>query len=74
MNNYCLMTFKSITFVMQFEKLMKTNNMEVKIIPVPRSISTSCGMCGKFDMSIKNNIMKICRNNNVNYDNVYEYN
>lgn len=73
MNSYCLMTFKSITFVMQFEKIMKTNSMEVKIIPVPRSISTSCGMCGKFPINRKDSILNLCTKNHVNYDKIYEF-
>lgn len=71
MAGYCLTTFKSITYAMQFEKLMKSNNIEFKLIPVPRSISSSCGMCGKFDINNKNNILELCDKNNIIYDNIY---
>lgn len=73
MNNYCLMTFKSITFVMQFEKLIKTKDVSIKIIPVPRSISTSCGMCAKFDLNMKDDIINLCLNNNIQYNKIFEY-
>ena len=64
-NRYCLATFKSVTYAMQFEKLMKSNNIEFKLIPVPRSISSSCGMCGKFDMDKKDIILELCDKNNI---------
>ena len=71
MNDYCLITFKSITYAMQFEKLMKSNNIEFKIIPVPRSISSSCGMCGKFHIDKKDSILELCDNNNIIYEKIY---
>ena len=71
MKEYCLITFKSITFAMQFEKLMKSNSIEFKLIPVPRSISSSCGMCGKFDNNNKDIILELCDKNNIIYDNIY---
>ncbi len=73
MNGYCLITFKSITYAMQFEKLMKSNNIEFKLIPVPRSISASCGMCGKFDMDKKDIILELCDKNNIIYEKTYEF-
>ena len=73
MNNYCLITFKSITYAMQFEKLMKSNNLTVKLIPVPRSISASCGMCGKFDTSLKEEILDLCNINNIVYEQVFNF-
>lgn len=71
MNSYCLITFKSITYSMQFEKLMKSNNIEFKLIPVPRSISASCGMCAKFSIDKKDSILELCDNNNIIYEKIY---
>lgn len=72
-NNYCIVTFKSVMYAMQFEKLMKSNNIEFKLIPVPRSISSSCGMCGKFNFELKEIILDLCDKNNISYDAVYEF-
>lgn len=74
MNNYYLITFKSITYAMQFEKIMKTNNVEIKLIPVPRSISASCGMCGKFEENQKENVIELCNDNNIIYEKIFEMN
>jgi len=65
------MTFKSITYAMQFEKLMKSHNIIIKIIPVPRSISASCGMCGRFEKDKKNSIVELCNKNNITYEQIH---
>ena len=67
-----LPTQYSVMYAIQFEKIMKVNNIEIKLIPVPRSISSSCGMCGKFNINIKDTIMNICHTNNILYDGIYE--
>lgn len=38
------MTFESIHYVMKAEKLLKQNEYEVVLIPVPRKISSDCGV------------------------------
>lgn len=69
---YCAITFPSVSFAIQFEKIIKENNIEIKLIPVPRSISSSCGLCGRFDFDKKDLIINICKENNLIYDNVYD--
>jgi len=72
-NKSCIVTFKSVAYAMQFEKLMKSNNIEFKLIPVPRSISSSCGMCGKFNMEMKDIILDLCDKNKISYDTVHDF-
>ncbi len=67
----CVITFPNITYAMKFEKKMKEININTKIIPVPRSISSSCGVCGKFDCVYKVEIEKLCHDNHVKFDGVY---
>ena len=73
-DKYCLITFKSITYAIQFEKIIKENNISIKLIPVPRSISASCGMCGKFEIEKKQLILDICTKNNIKFEDVFEFN
>ena len=73
MDKECVMTFKSVSYSIKFEKKMKEHGMKVKLVPVPRSISASCGMCGKFDCSQREEIEKICMESKVNYEGVYEF-
>jgi len=43
------MLFKSVTQVMQAEKILKNAGLQFKIIPVPKTISTECGVCIRFE-------------------------
>jgi len=45
---YTITTFHSTHLALKFEKLLKAHNITVKIIPVPRQISASCGLAGRF--------------------------
>lgn len=40
--------FKSMSHAMQAERLLKEASVPHKIIPIPRSISTDCGVCIRF--------------------------
>ncbi len=46
-----LATFQSVHSALKFEKILKEKGIEVEMIPVPRKISASCGLCGKFCVS-----------------------
>jgi hypothetical protein len=67
----CVITFLNITHAMKFEKKMKEMNIGMKIIPVPRSISSSCGVCGRFDCLLKTEIKKHCHQFEINFDGIY---
>ena len=47
MPNCWIITFESVHYVMRAEKLLKQNGYEVRLIPVPRKISSDCGMALK---------------------------
>lgn len=43
----CLATFETTHAALLFEKTCRANNLKVKIVPVPREVSSSCGLaCG----------------------------
>jgi hypothetical protein len=44
MPNRWVIIFESIYFVMKAEKLLKTESFAVQLIPVPRDLSSDCGM------------------------------
>ena len=69
---YFIITFASVAYAMQFEKTMNKNNIPVKLIPVPRTISASCGMCGRMNVENKEQVLNVCKENNVQYENIYD--
>ncbi|MFH0975244.1 MAG: DUF3343 domain-containing protein [Spirochaetota bacterium] len=45
---YCIALFKSVSHVLHAEKILKEANVPHKIIPVPKKISSECGVCVRF--------------------------
>lgn len=66
------MTFHSTFHALNFEKKLKEKEVNVKLIPVPRKLSSSCGSAGKFNCENKEFILRICREEDIETDNLYE--
>ncbi len=45
---YNYITFKYVSFAMKAESILKKKGMDYKTIPVPRSISSDCGISIRF--------------------------
>jgi hypothetical protein len=46
--NYGVILFASTHLALRAEKLTKGKNFPVKLIPVPRRLSSDCGVCLRF--------------------------
>ena len=44
--------FFTIHDVLKAEKVLKKNNVAIELVPVPRNLSSDCGMCIKFNGDI----------------------
>ncbi|MCL2669923.1 MAG: DUF3343 domain-containing protein [Syntrophaceae bacterium] len=42
---YCVFLFPSMSHVMKAEKILKAGEVVYKVIPIPRQISSDCGVC-----------------------------
>jgi hypothetical protein len=47
-SQYFIVLFISVSHVLQAEKILKEAHVPHKIIPVPRKISSDCGVCVRF--------------------------
>ncbi len=45
---YCVLLFESVSRVLKAEKILKAEGIAHKVIPVPKQISTDCGVCIRF--------------------------
>ena len=45
---YLVALFKSVSHALHAERVLKEANVPHKIIPVPRAISSDCGVCIRF--------------------------
>ena len=48
---YYIMLFKGVSYALKAEKILKAQGIPHKLIPVPKQISTDCGVCLRFEPS-----------------------
>jgi hypothetical protein len=48
--------FLSVHHALRAEKLLKAADIPCKLIPVPRHLSSDCGVCLRFDSSLRSRI------------------
>ena len=58
---YCVALFEAVSHVMKAEKILKQAGIPYKIIPVPESISSDCGVCIRFLTEQKEAIIEVLR-------------
>lgn len=71
MDQYGYITFKSVSYAMKFETVIKKFNINIKIIPVPRSISSSCGLCVRFNLADNDELQNIINKHKLEYSRIY---
>lgn len=71
MKQYNYMTFKSVSYAMKAEAALKKCDIQYKIIPVPRSISSSCGLCVRFYSDDIDRLKSIISNDSLVYEKIY---
>ncbi len=71
MDQYGYITFKSVSYAMKFETAIKKFNINIKIIPVPRSISSSCGLCVRFNLADNDELQNIINKHKLEYSRIY---
>jgi len=52
----CVAIFHSIHRVMKAEKVLKGKGLEVLLIPVPRQLSSDCGLAIRFSLALRGEI------------------
>jgi len=53
---YHVILFNSVHHALHSEKILKEMGIPHKLIPVPRHISSDCGICLRFTADLKNRI------------------
>lgn len=64
--------FYSTSGAIKTESLAKKQGLVVKLIPVPRHLSSDCGICLSFNFDDIHRIEKILSDNKVEFDAIYE--
>ena len=53
---YSVMLFKAVSYVLKAEKILKKEELPHKLIPVPKHISSDCGICLRFEPTFRSKI------------------
>lgn len=56
MEEYHVILFDSVHHALRSEKILKEMGIPHKLIPVPRHISSDCGVCLRFSADLRNRI------------------
>lgn len=59
---YCVLLFQSVSHVMKAERILLGEQIPIKIIPVPKTISSDCGVCIRFEEKLIEKIRVLLEN------------
>ena len=71
-NNKAVILFFSSNHAMWTKDILIENNVENKLIPVPRELSSDCGYCVEINIGDIGQIENIITENNIEYDKIVE--
>lgn len=61
MIDYYVATFYSTNYALKCEKILKQGSVNVKLIPVPRQVSSNCGLAARMDPEALLAFRGLCR-------------
>ena len=67
-----ILTFYSTHLALEFERELKNNDLNVKITPVPRQISSSCGLSGRINEQDLEKVKEVCSDKGIEYEDIYQ--
>lgn len=68
----CIMTFHTTYHALNFEKVLQREGIEVKLIPVPRDLSSSCGSAARFSLDDREKALALSKEYNIELYELYE--
>ncbi len=71
-DNYSVVIFYSTSAAIRAESLAQKVNLKVKLIPVPRHLSSDCGICLQFNNEDQQSIKEILVERKIEYDDIYQ--
>mgnify|MGYP006303681939 CR=1 FL=1 len=70
-DSFCVITFYSTHLALEFERVVEKEEIKAKSIPVPRQISSSCGIAGRFAEEKLEDIKDICQEYDIEFEQIY---
>ncbi len=69
---YCVVTFFTTNYALDFEKKAKKEGIDVRLMPVPRELSSSCGTAARINCDERDRVEKFCEESSIEYDGIHE--
>lgn len=67
-----MVLFHSISGALRAEKLLKAESVLLKLIPVPRHLSSDCGICVRFERADENKVEGILGRSKLEFQGIYQ--
>ncbi len=68
---FVVVLFFTSNHAFRAEKVLKDNNIACKLVPVPRHLSSECGVCIRIDPSAQETAMQILNATHVEIDRLH---
>ncbi len=72
MDDYSVILFYSTSSALRMEKICKGKNISITLMPVPRHLSSDCGICLRFESINTSDILSLLTLNHVEYESIRE--
>ena len=70
MEEYAVILTHSTSHTIRVEKILKEEGLEIKMMPVPRHVSSDCGSCVKIRAEDRDRVLEILERRNVPFDRI----
>jgi len=67
--SYDVILFKAVSYALKAEKILKKEGLPHKLIPVPKHISSDCGICLMIHLDVRDHVLAALQDK-VDIDNV----
>ena len=72
MSNYGVVLFYTTSAAMRAEKILKSGDLTIKLIPTPRELSSDCGIALRFDWSQAQHVKILLDSAGVEIDGIHQ--
>jgi len=69
-SEFGVVLFESTTAALRAEKNAVRAGLKIKLIPVPRHLSSECGFCLRFEWDDREKVESLLRENNLKFDGI----
>ena len=68
---HSVVLFHSITGALQAEKRLKEKGIAIKLIPVPRQLSSDCGVCLRFERRDESEVKSVLEEERIEIQGIH---